>query len=164
MAQVVRAMPLTAEAFRPYGDVITLPEAPADPARSQLFRGVGELSFTGGSAGLDLLYTAVKPLELAMMERHRNSSQAFLPLRPVPFVVAVAPPTPDDVAEPVAPQAIVAFISDGRQGVNFRAGVWHHPLLPVGDALVTAIVHRRHDDGLDAQVVPVADGGAVIQL
>ena len=55
------------------------------------------------------------------MERHPLGSQAFYPLHERPFPVVVAPPdtTPD-------PEDIRIFMTNGRQGVNFHPGVWHH--------------------------------------
>jgi ureidoglycolate lyase len=144
--------PLAAETFAPYGDVIGLPpKAPVDPGKSQRIPGVGTLNFQGGLPSLDLLYSALCPLQVAILERHRNSTQAFLPLAPTPFVVVVAPPGAGSEAG-VDPEQLQAFISNGHEGVSFHAGVWHHPLLPVGAPLVSAIVHRSPEIDLDGQV------------
>lgn len=64
------------------------------------------------------------PLAIAMLERHPLGSQAFMPLLGRPFLIVVAPPGD-------APQVdkVRAFRSDGRQGVNYHRGVWHHPVL-----------------------------------
>jgi ureidoglycolate lyase len=42
------------------------------------------------------------------------------------FLIVVAPNL--NAQQPDIHQ-IRAFISDGSQGVNYRAGTWHHPLL-----------------------------------
>jgi ureidoglycolate lyase len=72
-----------------------------------------------------------------MMERHPLSSQAFVPLSAAPFVVIVAQPGPE-------PQArdLHAFITNGRQGVNFRRGTWHHPLLARGGVSDFIVIDR----------------------
>jgi ureidoglycolate lyase len=59
------------------------------------------------------------------MERHEFSSQTFLPLRVARYLVIVAPNTPDD--GPNLSQ-VCAFVASGRQGVTYRANVWHHGL------------------------------------
>jgi ureidoglycolate lyase len=69
-----------------------------------------------------------------MVERHPLSSQAFVPLSRLPFLVVVA--RPGDV-----PRAddLRAFVTNGRQGVNYARGTWHHPLIAFdesGDFLV----------------------------
>ena len=51
---------------------------------------------------------------------HPLGSQAFMPLHEERFIVVVAPP-----GDTIAPQDVRAFVTDGRQGVNYRAGTWH---------------------------------------
>jgi len=74
------------------------------------------------------------PLRVKMMERHPLSSQAFIPLSDAPFLVLVAPKS-----KSVRVPELRAFITDGRQGVNYRRAIWHHPVLalrPDSDFLV----------------------------
>ena len=74
------------------------------------------------------------PLRLAMVERHPLGSQGFVPLHDRPFLVVVAPAG----AEP-GPEAVRAFLTDGRQGVSYYRGTWHHYQLTLdqpGDYLV----------------------------
>jgi ureidoglycolate lyase len=59
-----------------------------------------------------------------MMERHPLASQAFIPSGTGPFLVLVAPP-----GEIVQPAQLRVFLTNGRQGVNYHRGVWHHPVL-----------------------------------
>lgn len=77
------------------------------------------------------------PLAIKMLERHPQGSQAFVPMQRQPFLIVVAPPadTPDA-------NEIRAFISNGRQGVNYGMGVWHHPILALEDASDYLIVDR----------------------
>ena len=63
------------------------------------------------------------PVTLRVMERHPLGSQAFYPLEGRRYLVVVAPPGE------FKPSAIVAFLAQGRQGVNYAPGVWHHFLL-----------------------------------
>jgi ureidoglycolate lyase len=64
------------------------------------------------------------PFEVRMMERHPHGSQAFMPLSGQPYLVVVAPPG----AAPTA-DTLRVFLAGPQQGVNYAAGVWHHPLL-----------------------------------
>jgi ureidoglycolate lyase len=50
-----------------------------------------------------------------------------MPLHGRPYLVVVAPP--DDMPRP---EAIRLFLVQGHQGVNYARGVWHHPLLALG--------------------------------
>ena len=67
------------------------------------------------------------------MESHPLGSQAVAPLGTASMLIVVAPGGPLD------PDHIVAFRASGRQGVNYRRGVWHHPLIALnrdGDFLI----------------------------
>ena len=61
-----------------------------------------------------------------MLERHPLGSQAFIPMQGQQFLIVVAPNL--DQETPNLNQ-VQAFLTDGSQGVNYRAGTWHHPLL-----------------------------------
>lgn len=132
---------LTQEAFAPFGDVIETEgrdSFPINYGSTQRFHRLAEVQ-TGPDDGKAIISvfraTALKlPLTISLLERHPHGSQAFIPLLSNPFLVVVAPP--GDVPEP---DAIKAFVTNGAQGVNYHAGVWHHPviaLMPVDDFLV----------------------------
>lgn len=157
MSTAISVRPLSAEEFKPYGDVIAFPSAPEDPAKAKRMGGIARLDFQGGTPSLDLLYSPIRSLQIETFERHRNSTQAFLPLAPVPFVVVVAPAAAGDETG-VDPTQLVAFVSDGRTGVSFHAGIWHHPLLPIGAPLVSAIIHRNPEIDLDGQLAKLRGG------
>jgi ureidoglycolate lyase len=36
----------------------------------------------------------------------------------------------------------IAFVTDGRQGVNFHRNVWHHPLVALPGAATFVVVDR----------------------
>ena len=57
------------------------------------------------------------------MERHPLGTQAFIPVNGGRFFVVVAPAGEFD------PSSIRAFVTNGRQGINYRPGTWHHGFL-----------------------------------
>ncbi len=140
MATLIRIEPLTREAFAPFGDVI-------DEAGQVAFStnagtatrihelGVADCNAEGGRTLFSIFRTArpTLPDALTLMERHPISSQAFVPLGGERMIAVVALPEQ-------RPQAgdLRAFLSNGRQGVNYRRGTWHYPLiaLDAGDFLV----------------------------
>jgi ureidoglycolate lyase len=91
-------------------------------------------------------------VRLTLMERHPLGSQAFMPLSRQPYLVVVA----EDEAG--RPGALQAFITRGWQGVNYGKGVWHHPLLALGD--VGEVGHV----GEAADFIVVDRGGAGLNL
>lgn len=76
------------------------------------------------------------PYQVHMMERHPLGSQAFYPLDGRPWLVIVAP---DENGRPGVPRAFRAL---GHQGVNYRANVWHHPLMALGETSDFLVVDR----------------------
>jgi ureidoglycolate lyase len=64
------------------------------------------------------------PETVTFVERHPQGSQAFIPMDDTPFLVVVAP-----AGEQVDQADMRAFITNGRQGINYHLGTWHHVLL-----------------------------------
>ncbi|MFT3820317.1 MAG: ureidoglycolate lyase [Rubrivivax sp.] len=130
----LRIEPLTADAFEPFGDVIETDGRPFHYINSQMVERYDDLARVdvrenGGRPGISLLVAQPYslPLRVRFVERHPLSSQAFVPLGNDPFLVIVAP-----AGDEVAVGALRAFVTNGRQGINYRRGVWHHVLLTLG--------------------------------
>jgi ureidoglycolate lyase len=132
--------PLTRAGFSPYGDVIDVDGArhfAINSGRATRFddmAGVDTLEF-GGAPAISIFRSAPIPLpvELHVMERHPLASQAIVPIDGVACLVVVAP------AGDLDPALIRIFLASGKQGVNYRRGIWHHPLISLhrtGDFLV----------------------------
>ena len=130
--------PLTYEAFAPFGDVI---EASGNPSfminagKCGRFHDLAKLEFGTGSAGVSLADATgySLPLSLNMIERHPLGCQMFMPLNDSPFMVVVSE----------GPEATPrAFITNGKQGVNYHCGTWHGVLTPLVDSQPFLIVDR----------------------
>ena len=130
----VIAQPLDKASFAPFGEVIESPADAGTPMNSGRFVRYPHLAEvdTGGSrvnVGIVRCEAAVTlPHEFDLLERHPGRSQAFLPLGNFPLVIAVAPR-----GESVVPGDIRAFVSNGRQGINYSPGTWHMPLIGLAD-------------------------------
>lgn len=140
--------PLSAAAFAPFGDVIEARPA-GDPGAFPINGGMvlrhhdlATVELCGGRALINLFEARpyAFPMEIAMLERHPLGSQAFIPLSERPFLVVVAPP-----GDTLQAESLRAFITNGRQGVNYRAGVWHHMLLAMDAPSCFAVVDRGGD-------------------
>ena len=126
----LRPEPLTKERFAPYGDVIEAslenPDA-MNAARFQRFDDLCDVDMGGGDVALSVARcraATMLPLCLDMVERHPLGSQAFVPLKPCRMVIVVAPP-----GEGVEVSELRAFVTNGKQGINYHRGTWHMPLI-----------------------------------
>lgn len=140
---VLRIRPLTKAAFAPFGSVIE-----ADPAAMRLINGgnteryhaLAEAEATGPEARVvvNIFRGSPRafPYAVTMMERHPFGSQSFSPIDDRPWLVIVAE---DAGGRPGLPQV---FLAGGRQGVNYRRNVWHHPLMTVGAISDFLVVDR----------------------
>ena len=147
MPQSITPIPLTSADFKPFGDVI---EAGNSQTRSinegntTRYHNLAELDLSaeGGKPGLNIFRSRPipQPMILELMERHPLSSQAFYPLGNSPYLVVVAPPGELD------PFAVVAFVAQSDQGVNYHKGTWHHYSLALGGVSDFLVVDRISDD------------------
>lgn len=123
---------LTAETFRPFGDVM---EASDSTRHFSINNGFAERYHdlahidvaSGGGRSILSIFKALPrslPMQLVLLERHPLGSQAFMPLSGLPYLVVVveAGPVPD-LAQ------IRCFRAAPGQGVNYARGTWHHPLI-----------------------------------
>jgi ureidoglycolate lyase len=137
----IKAQPLTAEAFAPYGDVLDASGAPdkiINMGKCGRFHDRAQLDFADGTAGISIFKgeTETLPLTLALVERHPEGSQAFIPMSADPFLVVVAT---DDNGTPTDPRA---FITAPGQGINFHRGTWHGVLTPLAEPGLFAVIDR----------------------
>lgn len=146
------AEPLTAEAFAPFGDVLT---PPAAPGRDYFDAGLGNARpgarpsvSVSRIAPLDRL-----PLRATMLERHEHSSQSFVPLEVGRWLVIVAPPAPG--GGPDAARAR-AFIAGPGQGITYRLGTWHHGMTVLDREATFAVFMWRDGTPGDEEFVPLA--------
>ena len=136
---------LDARTFAPFGDVIELGTTPTmmiNRGRCARHHDLAHLDFLddGGKAqaGISLFDGTPYPLPLALdlVERHPLGSQAFLPMTTDPFLVIVAP---DVGGKPGTP---LAWLSNGRQGVNYHRNTWHGVLTPIRRSATFAVIDR----------------------
>ncbi|WP_447043411.1 ureidoglycolate lyase [Vreelandella sp. H-I2] len=153
----LKAEPLTADAFAPFGDVIdarTSASFPINAGRTQRHHDLAKVETLGENAhtliNIFVSQPITLPLELTFLERHPQGSQAFMPLHQERFIVVVAPP-----GEHINPEDVRAFVTDGRQGVNYRAGTWH-AIQSVLEREGEFLVVDRGGDGNNCDEFPLA--------
>ena len=73
------------------------------------------------------IFSALKrsfPMKIDMMEKHPLGSQAFMPMKETTFLAFVAPP--GNLPEI---NKIKSFIVPPKNGINYKPGIWHFPLI-----------------------------------
>ncbi len=142
----LKLQPLSAELFSPFGDVIEVSGADhfsINAGTIERYHDLAEVDLGPGDEGRALISIAKcnsvshLPYCLPLLERHPLGSQAFIPTDDTPLVIAVAP-----VGESVNISEIQAFISNGSQGINYKRGVWHMPLITLNKHQQLIIVDR----------------------
>lgn len=140
-------LPLTAERFLPFGEVIEARSKQRETMNAARFERFDDLCKVDTGRGGRVCISVARcrcatqlPYRFDVMERHPLGSQAFVPLASSPFVVVVAP-----AGESVEPDDLQAFVSNGRQGVNYRAGTWHMPLIAFEAGQEFLVIDRAGD-------------------
>ncbi len=144
--------PLTQEAFEPFGQVFTAPEQPGQG------HNMAQLENLRSDAPAILSVFCVEPSELPLtidnLERHEFSSQSFMPLDAVEYLVVVAPPSKEGVLNP---DDIRAFVVGGDQCINFNANTWHYSMTTLGGNGRFATLTWQDGGKGDTVFVPLED-------
>lgn len=124
----LRAKKLTRESFAAFGQVIETAGAKHFPINAGLTTRFHDLCSVdtadeNGRAIVNVFRTKPLPLphRVTLMERHPLGSQAFIPTDDIPFLVLVAKGEP-----PLTAKKLSLFVTNGKQGINFKKNVWHH--------------------------------------
>ncbi len=138
--------PLCRDAFAPFGDVIESKGAEhfsINAGAIERFHNLATVDVDVKIQGRPLIsivkcnHAIQLPYQLPFMERHPLGSQAFIPMDQTPIIVVVAPQ-----GERIETADIRAFISNGKQGVNYYRATWHMPLVSFKQGQEMVVVDR----------------------
>lgn len=127
----IRSVALQRDQYARYGDVIaaTGSAKTANAGTAQRFNHVAALENLRHGARPNVCVfrveaVAANPFTVRMLERHRHSTQAFVPMAASRYLVIVCGggDAPDL-------STLTAFIATGTQGITYKPGTWHHPLI-----------------------------------
>jgi ureidoglycolate lyase len=148
----IAAAPLDRASYRPFGDVIAADRAvsgaSANAGTARRFDRLGAIENLrpGATPNLCLFRVApaaANPFPVRMLERHRHSTQVFIPMGGALRYLVVVCQGGDapDLA------TLKAFMAGAEQGITYRPGIWHHPLIAL-------------DRTIDFACIVYEDGGA----
>ncbi|MGI3900650.1 MAG: ureidoglycolate lyase [Janthinobacterium lividum] len=150
---LLRPVPLTDEAFAPFGTVLAHDAGTARSvnAGTAWRTDVGGLEERDGEGVMAIyrLDPQVLPLAVDLFERHPRSEQTFAALSVERFLVVVAPSGPDGLPDPAGVRAFL-----GRRGAALRyaRGQWHAPMIALdagGDMLMISFERRDGGDTVE---------------
>lgn len=110
--------PISAEAFAPYGRVLS-PAGARDTGREGYDIWIQPFG-AESRPRLQIVRYHARPFIVALVERHLHVTEARQPLGGPPAIIVVAEPS----GTPPAPESLRAFRLDG-EGVLFHRGTWH---------------------------------------
>jgi ureidoglycolate lyase len=135
--RTIVARPLSPDAFAPFGDVVSVglrEGSAANQGTAVRFDWTAALASTRPDARANL--AAIRstpcplPFEVRLVEKHPCSSQTFIPMRCSRYLVCVAPTAADGAPDL---DALAAFVCGPGQGINYRIGAWHHPIVALAE-------------------------------
>lgn len=139
----IKVEPLTREAFKPYGEVVTED-------------GGALLDLARGRPHVEILTTRYHPFEFTRMARHCRCTQTLIAMEGKPSLMAVAPADdPDDPAVSPDPSRIRAFLVEGNQGITLARGTFHNGPYPLEAVtrFVNVELEGTNTDDFDAKEV-----------
>lgn len=141
MTNEVTTQPLTANAFKLFGEIIDTsgdPDKIINQGMCGRYHDLAQLDFTTGQAGISIFDAKARslPFSLEMMERHPEGSQTFMPMHQNPFLIIVAH---DKNGMPDTP---ISFISKSGQGINIYRNTWHGVLCPLHSPGLFTVIDR----------------------
>ena len=127
---------ITKDNFSLYGDLITIKNKISENINTnttQSFFDLANIEILGEDNKVRLnIFNAKKrifPLNIDMLEMHPFSSQVFLPMSKIDFIVLVAP-----IDKKPDLNKIECFKVSNGDGINFKSSIWHCPLISTQDA------------------------------
>lgn len=163
----ITAEPLLREAYRPYGEVVAAdarrPWVSANAGTAQRFdhlAGIENLRPGRAQPNICVFRAAPctgNPFVVRLLERHPDSTQLFIPMAGATrylVIVCAGGDTPDL-------RTLKAFVARTGQGITYRPGTWHHPLIALDRE--TDFACLVHEDGTagDGEVRDIAPAVSV---
>jgi ureidoglycolate lyase len=150
MEYIIKPIKITKENFSNFGDVISADSIkPIDinsgyAKRFDNLANINTLNKDGKT--IVSIFSALKrsfPMKINMMEKHPLGSQAFMPMKETTFLSFVAPE--GDLPEI---SKIKSFIVPPGIGINYKAGIWHFPLISTEDTNFLVIDRKGSGENL----------------
>ena len=150
MEKIIKPINISRSNFSTFGDLISTNDInPIDinAGYAKRFDNLADLN-TSKNDGKTIvsIFSALKrtfPMQIDMMEKHPLGSQAFIPMKETTFLCFVAPEGKSpDISK------IQSFIIPPKNGINYKPGIWHFPLISTEDTSFLVIDRKGNGDNL----------------
>ena len=148
--KIIKPIPITKENFSKFGNMITTEDInplEINNGYAKRFDNIAKIDTSSQNGETTIsIFSALKrsfPMKIDMMEKHPLGSQAFIPMKETTFLSLVAP-----AGEKPDIEKIKSFIVPKGIGVNYKANVWHFPLISTEDMNFLVVDRKGSGDNL----------------
>ena len=148
--KIIKPILITKENFSKFGDMITtenIKPLEINNGYAKRFDEIAKIDTSSENGETTIsIFSALKrsfPMKIDMMEKHPLGSQAFIPMKETTFLTLVAPE-----GEKPDIEKIESFIVPKGIGVNYKANVWHFPLISTEDMNFLVVDRKGSGDNL----------------
>ena len=148
--KIIKPILITKENFSKFGDMITtenIKPLEINNGYAKRFDEIAKIDTSSENGETTIsIFSALKrsfPIKIDMMEKHPLGSQAFIPMKETTFLTLVAPE-----GEKPDIEKIESFIVPKGIGVNYKANVWHFPLISTEDMNFLVVDRKGSGDNL----------------
>ncbi len=148
--KIIKPIPITKENFSKFGNMITTEDInplEINNGYAKRFDNIAKIDTSSQNGETTIsIFSALKrsfPMKIDMMEKHPLGSQAFIPMKETTFLTLVAPE-----GEKPDIEKIESFIVPKGIGVNYKANVWHFPLISTEDMNFLVVDRKGSGDNL----------------
>jgi len=148
--KIIKPIPITKENFSKFGDMIAtenIKPLKINNGYAKRFDEIAKIDTSSENGETTIsIFSALKrsfPMKIDMMEKHPLGSQAFIPMKETTFLTLVAPE-----GEKPDIEKIESFIVPKGIGVNYKANVWHFPLISTEDMNFLVVDRKGSGDNL----------------
>jgi len=148
--KIIKPIPITKENFSKFGDMIAtenIKPLEINNGYAKRFDEIAKIDTSSENGETTIsIFSALKrsfPMKIDMMEKHPLGSQAFIPMKETTFLTLVAPE-----GEKPDIEKIESFIVPKGIGVNYKANVWHFPLISTEDMNFLVVDRKGSGDNL----------------
>lgn len=99
------------------------------------------------------------PFKVTCFERHPLSDQVFTPMECARYLVIVAP---DGAGQKPDVSQVSAFVAHSKQGVCYRKGAWHAPMIALDASALMSMLMWEIGDSRDCEEFWLDEGRDLI--